>query len=290
MPDFEEFAGLRRQDIEKFVGDEPRTVRAIEELQRLATEALPELVAAVAEDVEDANLSIDTLDDRLDIIEDAIDDGIMQIQDEGGAAADAFTLNFVGAGVAAAVAAGVATVTIPGAAAAALVLLEQHTASASPSLDFTTAISSAYDTYLIEFVDVVPASDNVNLLMRMSTNAGVSYDNSALYDFAGNQTHQGTFTGAINGGASATSGLIVQGVDNAASNSVCGELKLYGPGGSLFKKVVGETATQKNDTNFYFTSCGGRYRNTTPVNAFQFFFSTGNIASGTIRVYGIAKS
>lgn len=172
----------------------------------------------------------------------------------------------------------------------ALVLLEQHTASSSASLNFTTCISSTYDIYQIEFVNVVPATDNTNLNVRFSTNGGSSYDSSALYDFAGHQANTGTFDGATNAGASATTGQIIQGVDTtAASNSVNGSIKLYNPGGSIFKAVVGQLSALKNDGNFYTHSVAGRYRSTTAVNAFQFYFSSGNIASGTIRVYGLTK-
>ena len=67
----------------------------------------------------------------------------------------------------------------------ALTLLEQHTASASSSLDFTTAITSTYDEYLIEFVGIVPATDAVEMQLRMSTNGGSSYDSGANYSDTG---------------------------------------------------------------------------------------------------------
>src|SRR5665647_2787882 len=64
-------------------------------------------------------------------------------------------------------------------AAVALVLLEQHTASNTASLDFTACITSAYDEYLIEFVNVVPATSNnmANLLCGV----GGSYDTGSNY-------------------------------------------------------------------------------------------------------------
>ena len=34
---------------------------------------------------------------------------------------------------------------------------------------------------------------------------------------------------------------------------------------------------------------GGQYNSLTAVNAFRFVMSTGDIASGTVRVYGLAK-
>jgi hypothetical protein len=55
-----------------------------------------------------------------------------------------------------------------------LVLLESETASASASLDFT-AFSSAYDVYLFQFINILPATDAANFLFRVSTDGGSSF-------------------------------------------------------------------------------------------------------------------
>ena len=51
----------------------------------------------------------------------------------------------------------------------ALVLLEQHTASASATLDFTTFISSTYDDYIFTFLDVRNATDNQGFFAQVGT-------------------------------------------------------------------------------------------------------------------------
>ena len=64
-------------------------------------------------------------------------------------------------------------------------LLEQHTASNSATLDFTACISSAYDEYRIEFVALVPATNNVDLWLLVSTDGGSTFDStSGHYDWA----------------------------------------------------------------------------------------------------------
>lgn len=176
----------------------------------------------------------------------------------------------------------------------ALVLLEQHTASASATLDFTTAITSTYDTYLIELLNVIPATDAALLWLRVSTDGGSTFDTSASYS-------DELF--AFNGGGSAASGATggtksiltrtVRGNGSAPGSSwgVTGHLTLYDPlSASLYKQFVGEV-------HYYHSAgvrdrgvVGGAWESATAVNAIRFLFSSGNITSGTIRVYGIAKT
>src|SRR5262245_39416565 len=81
-----------------------------------------------------------------------------------------------------------------------LQFLAERTASNSTSLDFTGIISSLYDIYMIEFINIVPSAD-ADLYMRMSTNNGSSYDSGSNYTNAAVQSNQGTFVGSLNGGA-----------------------------------------------------------------------------------------
>lgn len=183
-------------------------------------------------------------------------------------------------------------VVITGSGGGGLTLLEQHTASSSASLNFTTAITSTYDEYLVELISLVPATNATTLWMRMSTNGGSSYDNGANYDdshFLFNDS-----ASAVAGTASGATKLIVNGgtTDNTASKGgISGFMRIFNPlGGVAWTRVLG---------NFDWTNSvgGGKdgeimrgaYEVTTAVNAFQFLFSSGNIASGTIRVYGIQK-
>ena len=173
----------------------------------------------------------------------------------------------------------------------ALVLLEQHTASASATLDFTTCISATYDDYLIEFVNVIPATNSVVLYLRMSTDGGSSYDSGANYSYV---DWRWVPTGSAAGGGSGQSAIQLVNPTDPLSNSTSwglnGSLKLYNPGGSAFKRTVAEFGYYQAAGNPEGISTRGAYESATAVNAFRFLMSSGNIASGTIRVYGIAKS
>jgi hypothetical protein len=121
-----------------------------------------------------------------------------------------------------------------------MVLLEQHTASASASLNFTTAISATYDEYLIEFVNIIPATNAVNFWMRMSTNGGSSYDSGTNYSWTAYGMNR---FGAAQAGVDATNQIILNKstIDNTSTKGLCGFIRLYSPGStSVHKDVVGE--------------------------------------------------
>jgi hypothetical protein len=169
------------------------------------------------------------------------------------------------------------------------VLLEQHAASGSATLDFTTAITSAFDEYEFEIVSLVPANDGVELLMTLSTNGGSSFSsttyNSILLQFA---------TNAASGQpAGPTSSFrLNNGFTNVGNYSLCGSYTLYNPlSSSLYKILKGMSygRISSGDSRFFRMELIGEWETTTAVNAVRFALSSGNIASGTIRCYGIAK-
>lgn len=182
-----------------------------------------------------------------------------------------------------------------GGSAGALVLLEQHSASASAALNFTTWYSSLYDEYIIELINVVPATNNVDGAMHMSTDGGATYDTTNLYTnsiLVFNSTGQ-----AVTGHPTTapTSAFLVRNVaeiNNLAAYGLNGTVHLFNPGSAtVFKRIQGQysygsgTAPVLLQTIQYM----GSYQNATAVNALRFLFTGGNIASGTIRIYGVAK-
>lgn len=171
----------------------------------------------------------------------------------------------------------------------ALVLLEQQTASNSATLDFAACITSTYDDYLIRLISVLPATAGANLNVRVSTDGGSTYDTSTNY--------YGAFLYGPNTGSSgtvqtntATSFPIFVSVDNTASRGgVAGEMGLFNP----LDTSVPTTATFRvyaAQAAAVFVGSGmGLWFSNTAVNAIRFLMSSGNIASGIIRFYGVVK-
>ncbi len=177
---------------------------------------------------------------------------------------------------------------LPGLNGGGLVLLEQHTASTSSSLDFTTAISSTYDEYLIEFKSVLPTTNAVNLLMRMNTGSG--FDSGANYSYVDFRWNTGAVAAGGNTGQTAIAlNNPIDGIANTAAWGYCGTMKLFrGDGSTTFARTIVDGSLLTGSTREAITSRGA-YEVTTPITQFQFLMSSGTIASGIIRCYGVAK-
>lgn len=171
-------------------------------------------------------------------------------------------------------------------------LLEQHTAAASATLDFTTAITALYDTYFIQFVDILPATNAVGFTMTVSTNAGVSYDTATNYASSYNRWSK---TGASTDGSASGSSIDLGGAlslsNDTTEQGLSGHAILANPlGVSGWKKITGAVTWWYDGTpELLGASINAAYKSATAVNALRFKMSSGNIASGTIRVYGLAK-
>lgn len=170
----------------------------------------------------------------------------------------------------------------------ALVLLEQHSASSSASLDFSSWYSSTYDDYLFELLNLVPATNNVDLFVRFGNG---SADSSGSYS---NVTYAASSGGAVATGAAGTTAMKLRNsaeIDNNASGGVTGTMKLRYPGSTgTFRRADLEASYLNGDPVLARTVCEYTGSAGSIVNFVSFLFSSGNISSGIVRCYGIAKS
>ncbi len=79
--------------------------------------------------------------------------------------------------------------------------------------------------------------------------------------------------------------------NNSSWNGASGSLKLYNPGATGYKKMIGEMTHADGTTAVLETVVFSAIYNTvtTAVNAVRFLMSSGNISTGTIRCYGMTK-
>lgn len=175
-----------------------------------------------------------------------------------------------------------------------LVLLATRTASATASLDFTSLITSVYDTYIFEIQDIVPGTNSVSFGVRTSTNNGSSYDSgSSDYVIAGRSNDSGSAaTGSLNNSGSII-GTISNpsvGLSTTAGCSLSGKVALYNPLSASTIKMIKFDTSFIGTTGVLIDSNGTVSRNVAAdVDAIQFLMSSGNIASGIIRMYGVSK-
>jgi hypothetical protein len=171
------------------------------------------------------------------------------------------------------------------------VLIDTQTASTSASLDFANAAmgDGTFDVIEVIATNVIPSTDGQGLTMLVSDDLGVSFETGSTYNYSGYDSNQaGQLIGNYNASA-ASFGLTAGGTGNAA-----------GEGGISFDMHC----QMANASTFFSYHCRGTYVQETPgyrtfnsggnflvaaaYNGLQFKFS-GNMASGTIAVYGIKK-
>ena len=180
-----------------------------------------------------------------------------------------------------------------------LVLLSEQTASASASISFTTGIDSTYPVYKFEFINCHPANNNATFTFNMSTDGGSNYNVTKTTTYFWSYHDEGDIETSLGYLASrdlAQSTAYAQlssSIGNNADEACSGSMTLFNPSSTTYVKHFISTE------NGYSSAFGGYtinvrtagYGNTTSaINAVQFKFDSGNIDSGTIKLYGIKDS
>jgi hypothetical protein len=178
---------------------------------------------------------------------------------------------------------------------ASLTPLNTLTASNSATLDDTTSITSAYNTYSVQFTDVLPvlaSFTNAGFFMRFGTGAGPTFiATNYLSSIVGGYTGGGAFKqeDATTGIEIGSTGAIFFGVANTANAGLSGNIYLFGANSANWKKVTG-TANWYNQVtpSSVVATIGGMYvGDTNVITGLRFLFASGNIASGSIKIFGV---
>ncbi len=180
-----------------------------------------------------------------------------------------------------------------------MVLLTTNTiTSGVSSSSFTSNIDSTYDTYLFKFINIHPASDNVEFHFNFRDGSSAFDATKTTTYFYAYHKEDGSDAGqAYVGGrdlAQSTSYQpINQGSDNDNDSSISGEVFLFSPSSTTFvKHFIGRVShIETSSPNFAVQAHFGGYCNTTAViDGVDFKFNSGNIDSGVIKMYGLSKS
>jgi len=177
-------------------------------------------------------------------------------------------------------------------------LISTQTASGSSTISFTSGIDSTYDSYVFKFYDIHPATNNVGLSFNFSVDSGSNYnvakttttfrayhdesDSEAALEYdLGQDLAQGTGFQRI-----------LRFIGNGNDESASGEMFLFSPSSTTFiKHFIATGNTYWGDGDYSMNDFTAGYGNTTSaVDALQFKMSSGNIDSGTIKLYGIKDS
>jgi len=149
--------------------------------------------------------------------------------------------------------------------------------SNAASVAFTQFDSSKYNNYQFVPVNLKPATDNVQVEIHASADGGSSYDTGSNYK-VGSTAITTFYTAAAVGNASGDTGLN-------------GIFYIYNAGSAKFTSSLNlMTWTSSTGSINYGSAVGSAHVVDEVTNAIRFKFASGNIASGTILMYGIKKS
>lgn len=172
------------------------------------------------------------------------------------------------------------------------VLLATYSPSLVGSVDITSIISSTYDTYDIEITHIIPVMDGAAFQILTSSNNGSTWDaSSGDYIYAtGNAPSSGS--GMNNDGSSSAAFMQpINNTGNATGEFISGNLQLLGANSTTkYKTISWDLLFCTSSGVFYRGVGGGMRKSNSAVNAIQLKFGSGNISSGTVRVYGNRKA
>ena len=184
----------------------------------------------------------------------------------------------------------------------AMTLIKEITASSDSSISFVdgsndVVLDDTYPIYKFEFINCHPSSDSADLQFNMSTDGGSNYNVTKTttsflsYHNESDSATALTYNASWDLAQSTDFKQIAQDIGNGNDESASGELTLFNPSSTTFVKHFISRLNHYHDSNYSFDNFSAGYGNTTnSIDAIRFRMNTGNIDSGTIKLYGIKDS
>jgi hypothetical protein len=176
----------------------------------------------------------------------------------------------------------------------ALVLISEQTASSSSTIDFTSGIDSTYKEYIFKFIDIHPATDGTDFSFQVETGTNTDYNQtitSTYFRARHDEDDSGTQLTYATGNdlAQSTSFQIIAGdIGNDNDQSYSGTLHLFDPSSTTFvKHFISSGNEARNDDRTANNYPAGYINDTTAITRIRFKMASGNIDSGTIKMYGV---
>ena len=174
-------------------------------------------------------------------------------------------------------------------------LISTQTASSSSTIDFTSGIDSTYKEYIFKFINIHPSADGSQFLFNLSADNGSNYNvTKTTTSFRSFHSEDDSATGL----AYYTGGDLAQSTDfqrfadslgNDNDQSLSGTFTLFNPSSTTFVKHFIANVNYSYDADYSLQYFLAGYGNTTSaVDAIQFKMNSGNIDSGTIKLYGVS--
>ncbi len=177
----------------------------------------------------------------------------------------------------------------------AMPLLASGTMSSQATLDIPLTSFTAYAGIIIKLV-ILPATDGVDLYCRFSTDGGSTFAATNYGYGALAISDDGGVVGGVVSSVSGTTFILMnvssanRQIGNASTEGWMGSIEILNPTSTAFwSRMTYQGAYASNAaTSLSYSMAGqGTQKTAQDTNAIRFLFSSGNIASGFYRVYGI---
>ena len=187
----------------------------------------------------------------------------------------------------------ISSITTPGSLAQGkMTLISSQTASGSASISFTSGIDSTYPIYRFEFINCHPSINNASFEFQGSTDGGSNYNTTmtTTWFYAGHSENDSTTYLVYGTGADQAQGTGFQklsaGIHNNSDDNLNGTLEIFNPSSNTYvKHFISRTVAKGDESNDNYTA--GYFNTTSSINAIIFRMNSGNMDSGTIKLYGI---
>jgi hypothetical protein len=178
----------------------------------------------------------------------------------------------------------------------AMTLVTTNTSSGAATSDFTSSIDSTYKLYIFKFVDVNPATDDVNFGIQGNASDATGYNETmtTTYFDAGHDEDDSPAALAYATGHDQASGTafqtLAEGLGNGGDESCAGTLWLFNPSNTTYvTHFYSRFSSYKANNIQSDTFVSGFFDTATAIDDIQFKMSSGNM-DGIIRMYGVTTS
>jgi hypothetical protein len=174
-------------------------------------------------------------------------------------------------------------------ASSAMTLITTTTASASSSVDFT-GLSATYKNYVVMITNCVLSVSNEYLAIRTSIDNGSTFVSAAASYAYRNMKSQQSAVSSVGSESSTYMGATVSFyTSNTANNGgINGSITIANPSNASATNMYGTFSSWESTTMGLITFSGVTISTSGAVNAVRFYPLSGNITSGTFKLYGIS--
>ena len=162
--------------------------------------------------------------------------------------------------------------------------------------DITSGIDDTYDSYEFHLVNMYPETNNVNFCFQVDTGTNTNYNqpiaSTSFRSYLKTDGSGGTLGydgNSDQGNDTALQRILSTGTGDETKESVSGVMTLFAPASTTYVKHFTAVGNGADHGDFTVSSYTGGYINVTAaITRIRFSFDSGDIAAGTIKMFGVS--